>query len=67
MNYKKFILGEFYTYKVKEKYKKWSYTSTIGGPFFKSHPVLQELHLFSLQIKVNLKKEEQQYKRKKKK
>ena len=33
------ILGKVYTYKAKEKYKKWSYTSTIGGPFFKSHPV----------------------------
>ena len=34
------ILGEVYTYKAKEKYKKWSYTSTIVGPFFKSHPVI---------------------------
>ena len=32
-------MGEVYTQKAEEKFKKQDYYSTIGGPFFYTHPV----------------------------
>ena len=35
-------LSKVYTQKVREKFKKRSYSKTIGGPFFCTHPVVEE-------------------------